>query len=274
MLLSPLVHFFVIGAVIFAVYGVIDDSPPPMDRDEIVLTADEAERISAGFSATWGRQPTSEELQNLFHGWALEEAYVREALRLGLDRDDRIIRQRLVMKMQYLAESSAAATGADDAALQAFLDANRGRFDLPAQIAFEQVLLPTTTQPEQIPTALAALQNGTDPLSVGRAGLLPTSIAMTPAPAIDRQFGEGFYTQLADLRVDHWQGPVKSAYGLHMIRVISRVPAQSPELAEIRQRVEAEWRAAQAREMREAFGEALLGRYSVTFPNIAKAGTQ
>jgi len=266
LLLSPLVHFFAIGAGLFVLYSVLDDAPPSASRDEIVVTPQEVAQLGEQFAATWKRAPSPEELDKLVQAWVLEEAYVREALALGLDQGDRVIRQRLATKMQFLAESGAAALEADDAALQAFLEAHPERFEQPAQIGFDQILLSAQQDESEIAGIRVALQEGADPARMGRASLLPASIAPGPAPAVDRQFGTGFCAALAELDLGRWQGPVQSAYGLHLVRVTARSPAHLPALAEIRARVEAEWRADRAAQMREAFGEALVGRYSVRLP--------
>jgi hypothetical protein len=266
LLKSPLVHFFALAGFIFALYTVLDDAPATPAPDAITLSPEEAGRLVTRFTKTWNRPPSAEEVKGLIRAWALEEAYVRDALALGLDQGDQVIRQRLMLKMQFLAESGAAAEQADDAALQAYLDKNPERFRQPARLAFSQVLLPLG-QADDASEIRAALENGADPATLGKASLLPGTSPMTPVPAIDRTFGDGFGETLAGLPEGQWKGPVKSSYGLHLVRVTGRTEAALPPLAEIRDRVETEWRAAKAREMREAFEKALLARYTVTLPS-------
>ncbi len=110
--LSPLLHFFALGALIFAGYWALNDQPTAPRPGEITLSPAEASRLMQQFTATWNRPPTERELEGLMRTWALEEANVREALTLGLDRGDSVIRQRLNLKMQFLAESGAAALDA------------------------------------------------------------------------------------------------------------------------------------------------------------------
>lgn len=260
---SPLLHFFALGALIFAVYAVLEDEPDAPSPDTIHLTESEAGRLAQNFSATWNRPPTTEELENLMQAWVLEEVNVREALALGLDRDDRVIRQRLNQKMRFLAESGAAALEAVDTRLQSYLDANPDRFVQPARLAFEQVFLAEDQDASQV---LALLSEGADPSTLGPASLLPPSLPMSPAPVIDRTFGSGFHAELKDLPVGVWQGPVKSGYGAHLVRVTDRTEPVLPPLSDIRARVEAEWRASEITQFRESFSEALLSRYNVSLP--------
>lgn len=267
---SPLVHFFAFGALMFVAFSALDERPATPPPDAITMTPREAARLVERFTATWNRAPTEQEMEGLIRDWALEEAYVREAIMLGLDQDDTVIRQRLSLKMHFLAESGAGSLAVDDATLQAYLDANPDRFRRPAQLAFDQVLLPPGAYQSAVEEILAELEGGADPGSVGETTLLPGSVPMTPAPAIGRTFGEDFRVALAELPLGTWQGPVRSGYGAHLVRVTDREEPILPPLSQIRDRVENAWRAARAQEMRDAFGRALLDRYTVSLPSAAE----
>ena len=262
---SPLVHFVLIGAILFAAFDVIGDQPEQQDTKAINLTPEAAGRLVEQFTATWNRPPSAKELDGLMRSWALEEAYVREALALGLDRGDQVVRQRLNLKMQFVAEAGAAALKPDDAELQSYLRENPDRFMKPARIAFDQLLLPNN-QPELVKQIRARLANGADPKTLGSPSLLPGSVAMTSAPIVERTFGTGFHEALAALPVGDWSGPVQSGYGWHLVRITDKSEPSLPPLSDIRDRVETEWRAAKTREVRENFGQALLKRYSVNLP--------
>ncbi|MEE4108428.1 MAG: peptidylprolyl isomerase [Halieaceae bacterium] len=264
---SPLVHFFALGALFFAIFVLKNGTSTALRPDAIVLSLEEAEQLAQRFSATWRRPPTAEDLDRLMRAWALEEAHVREALALGLDRNDTVIRQRLNLKMQFLAESAVASLEPDDDVLRAYLAANPERFSQPARTSFEQILLAPGSDPEHLKSSLAA---GAAPAALGKPSLLPKDLSLETAPAIDRQFGEGFSAALTDLPVAVWAGPVESTYGRHLVRISEKLPARLPPFAEIRARVEMEWRAEKKREQRMAFGEALLERYAVELPAAAK----
>ncbi|WP_346907993.1 peptidylprolyl isomerase [uncultured Roseibium sp.] len=270
---SPLLHFFALAGLIFALYAVLDDTVPAPPPDAITLNPEEAGRLITRFTKTWSRPPSKEEVNGLIRSWALEEAYVRDALALGLDRDDPVIRQRLMLKMQFLAESGAAGEQPGDATLQAYLDENPEPFRQPARLAFSQVLLPPD-RAEETTEIRAQLENGADPATLGKASLLPVAVPMMPVPAIDRTFGAGFGESLAELPEGQWGGPVKSSYGLHLVQVSGRTEASLPPLSEIRDRVEAEWRSGRARDMRAAFEDALLARYTVTLPTAEEVLAQ
>ncbi|MBS0250220.1 MAG: peptidyl-prolyl cis-trans isomerase [Proteobacteria bacterium] len=265
LLKSPLVHFFVIGGGIFALYAVLNGGSPASPPNTISLSRQEATRLSREFKAAQRRPATASELTALMRNWAKEEASVRDALALGLDQGDPVIRQRLSLKMQLLAESDAASLVPDDATLASYLAEHRDRFERPLRIAFTQILLAPEMATNVVATR-AAVEAGADPVNFSQTSLLPPSVLPTPAPAIDGIFGPGFAAALEGLPTGRWAGPIKSRFGLHLVRVTERSPAALPSLQDIRERVESEWRADQARQMREAYGEELLRRYSIGLP--------
>lgn len=270
LLRSPLLHFFVLGGAIFAAFALLDDTPEAAAPDAIVLGPEEAGRILGRFEQTWNRPPSPPELEGMLRAWALEEAYVREATALGLDQNDPVIRQRLSLKMRFLAESASAVAEVDDETLQAHLEANPDRFRRPATLAFRQV--PVSADAAQ--ATREALNGGAAPETLADSSLLPVRFEPTPAPVIDRSFGTGFAAALAELPRGGWQGPVESGFGLHLVEVTAYAEGGLPALDGIRETVAADWRAEQGRKSQEAFAEALLARYSVELPSAEEVLAQ
>lgn len=265
---EPLLHFLLLGAMIFGLFAMLDDSPPPVAKNAIDISVEDARSLMAEFEATWRRPPSEQELGEILDATIREEVYVREALALGLDRDDAVIRRRLQMKMEFLTESGAEALAPDEATLQAHLDANTDRFTDDPLIGVEQVLL-ESADPQAAAAALARLRQGADPATVGRLTMLPFATRPSPPRAIDSSFGPGFFTALAALPVGTWKGPVDSAFGTHLVRVTERRASQAPALAEIRDQVEQDWRSAFVVQLREQRLAALMSRYEVSRPDLA-----
>ena len=265
---EPLFHFLLMGATIFGLYALLDDTPPVVAENLIAVSDDDARRLAAEFEATWRRPPSVEELGEIIDAAIREEVYVREALALGLDRDDAVIRRRLQMKMEFLTESGAEVIAPDEASLQAYLDANKDRYTDAPLITVEQVLL-ESADPQAVAETLERLRQGADPASVGRLTTLPFATRPSPPRVIDGIFGPGVFATLATLPVGSWEGPVESAFGTHLVRVTDWREARTPPLVEIREKVEQGWRSDLVVQLREERLGALISRYQVTRPDPA-----
>jgi PPIC-type PPIASE domain len=276
---EPLVHFIIIGAAVFGLYAMVSGGDRDNARDMIVVTDGRVQQLAEIFARTWQRPPTREELRGLIDAYIKEEVYYREALKLGLDRDDTLIRRRMQQKMEFVTEPSDELLVADDDALQAFLDAHNAEFRAESRIAFDQVFLnPETpgeaavTRAEQTLEVLKASKPGDIPPDVGDPTLLPTSMRLSPLSGIARNFSEAFAANLTDLPEGEWAGPIKSPYGLHLVRVTKRIDGYDPELAEVRDAVEQKWRTEKRDEFQEQTYDQLLAKYEVILPS-GKAGS-
>jgi PPIC-type PPIASE domain len=274
LLREPLVHFVLIGAGVFGLYALVAGDRPEAVRDTIVVTDGRVQQLAQVFAKTWQRPPTQKELRGLINAYIKEEVYYREALKLGLDRDDTLIRRRMQQKMEFVTEPSDELVRADDAALQAFLDAHKAAFRVEPRLAFDQVFLnpdrPGAAAPVRAKHTLEVLKAsapGDIPPDVGDPTLLPTSMALSPLSNIARNFGDAFATNLTDLPEEEWAGPIKSPYGLHLVRITKRLNGYDPKLAEIRAAVEQEWRTQEREKFQEQAYDDLLAKYEVVLPS-------
>lgn len=266
---EPIFHFLALGVAVFALYAVLDEAPPTGSRDRIVVSAETAGRLAAGFEAVWRRPPTPDELVGLIEDHIREEVYVREALALGLDQDDTVIRRRLRQKMEFLSESASAALEPSDAELRAHLEAHPERFIRGPELAFEQVFLGEAPDDREIRTTLDALEAGADPAAVGARTLLPVALPLSPPAAVDGTFGEGFFERVASAEPETWSGPVASGFGAHLIRLDRLVPAVEPSLGTVRDEVLRDWRRAKAEALSEQQFERLRARYEIALPDLS-----
>lgn len=267
---EPLVHFLLIGAAVFALYGLVSRGDQEETRDRIVVSEGRVQQLAQVFVKTWQRPPTPTELRGLIDAYIKEEVYYREAVKLGLDRDDTLIRRRMQQKMEFLSEPGEEVLAADDAALQAFLDENKASFRAEPKLAFEQVFINPKARngeaPRHAAEVLAALRSGESPDAHGDATLLPASKPLSPLSRITRDFGDGFAKDLMALPPGQWAGPIDSPFGLHLVRVSERIDGYDPALGEVRDDVLRNWRTLQREEHeRQAYAK-LLAKYEVLLP--------
>jgi hypothetical protein len=252
LLREPLFHFVAIGGLIFALYAAVDDTGEA-PADVIVITPERIDQLAAGFNSVWQRMPTDDELDALINGDIREEVYYREALALGLDRNDTIVRRRMGQKMQFLLDTGAFLQEPAAGELEAYFAANEDFYRIGLRLALEQVYLGEAPAEEAIARSLDALRSDppADPATLGARSLLPAQLGLSPPSAVDGVFGTGFFDLVAKLAPGKWDGPVVSGYGVHLVRILNTRPARTPPLAEIRDAVLKNWREAKAQEIRE-----------------------
>lgn len=266
---EPLLHFILLGAAIFAAYGFVSRHRTNKPG-EIVVTQGTLENIITGFTRTWQRPPTEEELRGQVREYIREEAAYREALAMGLDRNDTIVRRRLRQKLEFLSDDLATRTEPADADLQTFLQTHLDLFQSEPLFSFRQVYL----NPQRHAANLAADEarlladlrragSNADLSSLGDPFLLAPSLQNASLAEVKQVFGDQFASALAALPTGYWQGPVDSGYGAHFVFLSQRTERNLPALAEIRDQVRREWFDAKRNEATEKFYQSLLKRYTV-----------
>ena len=217
--------------------------------------------------------PTDEELDNLIKEEIRSEVYYRDALALGLDKNDAIVRRRLRQKMEFLTDTGVYLQEPSPDELATYFAANKQAYQNEPRLAFEQIYLGKTPSENTVSHTLKTLlsQPIKDPATLGQRTLLPAQLKLSQANAIDSVFGKGFYSQIAQLTPGKWAGPVTSVYGTHLIRTLDGRPVRMPPLEEIRNSVLRDWRTAKAMENREQDYAKRRSRYIVEILRGEKA---
>jgi len=273
LLKEPLLHFLLIGAGLFLLFGWKGGTAPlaggqsgPLSA-KIVVAQEHIDQMVGTFTRTWQRPPTEEEVKSLVESFVRDEIYYREAVAAGLDRDDNVIRQRMRLKMEYILEDIAAQREPTDADLQAFLDKYPERYLADPQIAFRHVYINVEKRGKDAETyarhTLEQFREGMAPNTAGDPFLLDSEIQLSPLRDIKSQLGEEFGQSLLEQTPGRWEGPVRSAFGLHLVFVIKRVEGRLPELKEVRDIVKWDWAAEQQKALKDAAYARLRERYTV-----------
>jgi len=280
LLAEPLVHFLLLGALLFAVFGLAGKSTRG-GPGTIVVTRAQIDALAKGFAMTWQRAPSPSELQGLIQDRVREEVYCREAIALGLDKDDTIIRRRLRQKMEFVSEDVAAAVEPKETDLRAYLKAHPESFRIEPRLTFRHVYLDPerhrgtlAADAAQLLAELNAEGRKADPTKEGDPFLLDHTFDGVPAGVVAKQFGDAFAAKLAELAPGRWQGPIESGYGAHLVFLAARVEGRSPSFEEARDAVRVEWSHAKRLEANESFYASLLARYTVTVEQPADSRTQ
>lgn len=267
---EPLVHFLVLGAAIYGASALLAEPAQDQEGTDLVVTAGEIEWMAASWAKRWNRVPTAEELDGLIRQHVRETILYREALDMGLDREDVVIRRRLAQKLEFLAKDLATLTPPGEEELRAWFDEHRERYLAPVRYTFTQVFLDpdkrgdaTLVEAEAIKTRLAS-----QPDALADAGSLGDRLLQSYYPEndrveIQRNFGGGFTDTLVALEPGRWHGPVLSGYGVHLVYVHGVVEPPPPAFDVVREQVQQDWTDERRERLNEAFYAGLRERYSV-----------
>jgi hypothetical protein len=273
LLREPLLHFALLGAAIFIVHSVIS---PGRGRDaqEIVISQGDLASMTEAFVRTRMRGPTPDELNGMISDWVQDEVYAREAMALGLDQGDQIIRRRLRQKMEFLSQGLAAPGEPTDAELQDYLDRHPDDYSGERRFSFRQVYLDparhASTMAANAARLLTRLKQAGGGASLGGLGdpfMLEQEYDSTALRELRGLFGVQFAAALDSLPTGEWAGPVASSYGVHLVYLLGR-DGGKPPLTLVRSAVHRDWLAAQERERAAGNYQALLQKYTVRIDTL------
>jgi hypothetical protein len=263
---EPLLHFLIIGAMIFVLFSIVNKEEAVTTGNNILVSTADIERLSGNWARKWNRPPTETELQGLIESYIKEEVYYREALALGLDQNDTILRRRLMQKMEFLSNDLAELNTPDETALNKYFLDNQEKYELPARVSFTHIYFSLDKRGAKASEDAKSVLSG---LNVLRAPELGDSFMMeydfvqeTPFE-VERLFGDVFAETLFTLEPGVWQGPIESGYGHHLVRITEKIEARLPELASVIDKVRTDLMFEQRQKMNKEIYEKFKERYEV-----------
>ncbi|WP_455270926.1 peptidylprolyl isomerase [Rhizobium herbae] len=275
LLREPLLHFLVVGAALFGGYHYLNPTPEGgADTKEIVLTKDDVRQLAISWLAQGRSAPTVEQVKGLVDQKVTQEILFREAVNLGLDRDDEVVKRRLAQKMDFLAADVAALQEPTSDQLQKWFDANAASFALPAHASFRHLYFSSDRHGKETrgtADAALALVAGKSPDEVGAVGdpfMFQNHYGDATPEQMAKEFGPDFSKALFQLTLGKWEGPVQSGYGWHLVWIDAIDPGRVPTFAEVEPNVKAGWIDEQYRTIKASALDELRGQYSVVVPVI------
>ncbi|MEH2471527.1 hypothetical protein V1281_007285 [Nitrobacteraceae bacterium AZCC 2161] len=268
LLREPLLQFLVLGAMLFALYGLAGKRSAEAP-EKIVVSASRVANLGDGFARTWRRLPNEQELQGLIEDYIRDEVFYREGRAAGLDRDDVIIRRRVRQKMEFLADDMSVPEPSDGQ-LAAYLASNPERFRAEDQLTFHQIFLSATrrvntidSDSKQIASILARADVAADATVLGDPFLLGEEFRNVSPSKVRSLFGESFAKQISVMEKGRWQGPISSGFGQHFVFISERVSGNLPPLDAVRPVVHREWANARRLEAEQKLYASLRNRYEI-----------
>jgi len=270
---EPLLQFLALGLLLFIGSQALHRTAGPRPG-RFELTADDLRQIDLAWVAQGRPAPTPEQMQALVDGRVREEILYREALALGLDKDDAIVRRRMAQKMEFLFEDVAALREPTADELQTWFQNNAGRFTRPARATFRHLYFSPDRRGanarEDAVRALAKIAG--KPMDAPEATALADPFMFqdyygdrTPED-VRKLFGPVFASALFAVAPGAWAGPIESGYGWHIVWVDAMTPPRVPAFEEVEREVKTAWLEDRRADMREKTYEAMRARYEIVLP--------
>jgi hypothetical protein len=269
---EPLFHFVLIGAVIYGVYSIAGAEDEAADERTITITAGEIKWMSDNWTSRWNRPPTREELDGLLRAYVQEQVLAKEAVAMGLDKGDTVIRRRLAQKLEFLTKDLLTPTDPDPQELAEWFDANQDRYRDPVLYTMTHIYLDPDSRDVQaleeaeiIRDELNAIDGLPENLNdYGDPFMLQSYYPEHTEAELAKAFGSGFVETVKELEPGRWQAPVLSGYGVHVVLVSDRRLPEDPVFVDLEDRVRLDWAEETRDELNEQFIANLLDRYEVT----------
>ncbi|HEY7797368.1 MAG TPA: peptidylprolyl isomerase [Hyphomonadaceae bacterium] len=264
---EPLVHFLAIGLALFLANALINGPDEGPASETIVISEGRVNQIAESFFLLSGRPPTREELAALVDDFVSEEVGYREAVAMGLDADDTIVRRRMRQKLEFLIEDGGASEPPTEAQLQQWLDANPDAYRLPERRAIRHVLASADRRgaaaAAEADVLLGKLRSGADPENLGDSSMLPAAMPLTTEEGVAALFGADFAKAVFANPAEGWFGPIASPFGQHLVLIMDVEAGRAVSLAEVRERVRSDWIEHRRNEARDQFHARMRQRYDI-----------
>jgi hypothetical protein len=247
---EPLLYFFLLGAVTFGVHAYIRIALNNQnERYEVQITSSDVDWLRNRYNKLMSREPTPDELQGLIDSMIREEILYREAITMGLDERDTVVRRRLAQKMEFLFKDLADMAQPTEVQLVDYFRENQNRYRIPAEYTFRHVFFSSDKRPENARSdAKAALEkfqhqtiSSEDIINLGDPFMQGIAFEGQTPDQVARIFGIKFCESIGTLKTNQWQGPVKSSYGWHLMFIDKLIPASTPEFEQVRSNVQIDY---------------------------------
>jgi len=281
---EPLLHFVLAGAAIYLLFGWFGQkaSDDVVAENTIVITEGELDWLADSWLKRWNRPPTDQEMLGLVQQHLRETVLYREAMSMGLDKDDTIVRRRLAQKLEFLSQDLIQPELPTDEALQTFFEKNIDQYRIPKLITFTHVFLDPDKRDEQTLTDAEKLKAEliadttvpTEASDLGDTFMLQSYYPERSEADISKLFGSEFAKSIMELAPEQWHGPVLSGYGTHLVYVHALQEFPPPTFEQVTERVREDWDTEKRQELNDAYIESLLKRYNVVVEGEEGDGVQ
>ncbi len=278
LLREPLVHFLLLGAGLFVVYGL---TAPADDTDRLIeVNQTDIQLLSDRYAKQLGAAPNEEELQHLIKNHIRNEILYLEARRMQLDEKDTIVKRRLVQKLEFLIQDMIVPENPTEETLQAYFSKHIEDYRIPAVASLTQMYFSPDkrSQPQKdASSVLKKILGGEQGYEQAREesdrSPVGSVLMQQDMSRLNRQLGTRFVDQLQALDTDSrdWQGPIESGYGIHLVQINEWQASRLPEFEDVKKAVARDWLRQAREEANESYYQTLKDQYTIQVFDSAAA---
>lgn len=243
---EPIVHFMALGGMLFLLTHVLGQQRP---FSRITITKDQVNRMADNYRLQYGSLPSSSQLEVLVEKYIDEEVFYREALKLGLQQNDEIVRRRLVQKYEFLQQDLSTPADPTNSQLEDYYRQHLNLYRVPERVTFTQVYVSPdhrgerAARTEAVALALRLNRRGsTRGVEQGDRFPGPQDFTALTQEELVRVFGEeGLAQDIFRVALKRWSAPMRSGYGWHTVYVSATEAARQATFLEVRDQVRRDW---------------------------------
>jgi parvulin-like peptidyl-prolyl isomerase len=229
---DPLLHFLVLGGLVFVLYGYINGG---FDSQKITISKVEVDQLTYRFQKKNFRKPTPKELEKMVESAVYIEVMSREATKIGLDKNDHIIKRRLVQKMEFVSSDLSRLSKPTKEELQKYLEQNSATYQKPTEISFISIYIdPSKGNAKSRAESITHQLKDIDYTKLSDHFMLPLKYDNITYKELSRKFGKSFSQKISTLTTNTWSEPIESGYGLHLVYISKKVDGELPTVDSIK----------------------------------------
>lgn len=267
---EPLFHFLVIGIGVFFLYEVTSTNKPQDEVKLIEVNKARANRMVTLWEKRWNRLPSKEEFNALVEQYINEEVLYREALAMGLDNNDPVVRRRMAQKVKFISNDIITIETPSEKVLQNYLDTHASRYQLEGSMSFQHIYFNPSkhdsameSEAKILLSKLLEKSNSINMKSLGDSFLHGTNFTDIKVFEINRLFGKDFTKELFEKPVGKWLGPLVSGYGLHLVKIDLKIPTKTASLKIAKSSVLEDWINDERKKFNNIFLSNLRKQYNI-----------
>lgn len=268
---EPLVQFLFLGGMIYLAYGLLAPQTEEDTSRKIIVDNAKVQWMQSSWVKRWNRPPTKKELDGLIEQYIKETVLYNEALKMGLDKNDGVIRRRLAQQVEFIAKDLVVYTPPSEEDLKKYYEEHQENYTPDATYTFTQIYFDPDKRgnktlddanqvKEQLNKQGSLLQ---DVSNLGDTFMIDRYFEATSELEIRKNFGTGFTKELVKLEPGKWHGTILSGYGVHLVYMQEVVKPSVPSLSKVKEQVLQDWTNDKREELNEQFYEALKAYYTI-----------